>query len=121
MFCATLITVRKQYHFWRGEGGLDAWDVDRLIELTAGIPVEEVRLEDLYEIDSVYWFEESEHPTVRKVVEHFRLLQIVDPSYPVILGPDNRVMDGMHRIARALLESHTVAAPGTEASVNWGG
>jgi hypothetical protein len=25
--------VRKQYHFWPGEHGVDAWDVDRLIEL----------------------------------------------------------------------------------------
>lgn len=106
-FCATLATVRKQYHFWPGEGGLDAWDVDRLIELAAQLPVEEVRLEDLHEIDSVYWFDESEHPTVRKVVEHFRLLQDVDPSYPIILGPDNRVMDGMHRIAKALLQEKT--------------
>ncbi|MGH3263648.1 MAG: hypothetical protein ACRDNS_16835, partial [Trebonia sp.] len=28
----------------------------------------------------------------------------VDLSHPIILGPDGRVMDGMHRIARALLE-----------------
>jgi hypothetical protein len=56
---------------------------------------------------TLYWFDECEHPTVRKVVEHFQLLQGVDPAYPVILGPDNRVMDGMHRIARALLEGKT--------------
>ena len=99
--------VRKQYHFWPGELGLDAWDVDRLIESTADLPVEEVPLEDLFEIDVVYWFNESERPTVRKVVDHFRLLQEVDPSYPIIVGPNNRVMDGMHRVARALLEKRT--------------
>ncbi len=96
--------MRKQYHFWPGNRGLDAWDVDRLIELSAALRVEEVALEDIPEIDSVYWFDESEVPTVRKVVEHFRLVREVDPSYPIILGPDNRVMDGMHRVARALLE-----------------
>jgi hypothetical protein len=99
--------VRKQYHFWPGDGGLDAWDVDRLIHLASSLPVEEVPIEDLYEIDSVYWFDESQRPTVRKVVEHFRLLDEVDPSYPIILGPDSRVMDGMHRVARALLEEKT--------------
>lgn len=99
--------VRKQYHFWQGETGLDAWDVDRLIVLTAELPVEEVRLQDLLEIDSAYWFDQSERPTVRKVVEHFRLLQEVDTSIPIIIGPDNRVMDGMHRVARALLENRT--------------
>lgn len=101
------VEVRKQYHFWPGASGLDAWDVDRLIEVTAALPVEEVPLEDIAEIDSLYWFDEREHPTVRKVVEHLRLVQEVDLSYPVILGPGNRVMDGMHRVAKALLEGRS--------------
>jgi len=96
--------MSKQYHFWPGEGGLDAWDVDRLIGLVADLPVEEVALDDLPEIDSVYWFDEREQPTVRKVIEHFRRVGEVDPSYPIILGPGNRVMDGMHRVAQALLD-----------------
>ena len=99
--------MRKQCHFWPGNRGLDAWDVDRLIELSAALPVEEVALKDISEIDSVYWFDESERPTVRKVVEHLRLVEEVDPSHPIILGPDNRVMDGMHRVARALLEGRS--------------
>jgi hypothetical protein len=37
--------VRKQYSFWAGEDGLDAWDVDNLIELARDLPVEEVALE----------------------------------------------------------------------------
>ena len=45
--------------------------------------------------------------TVRKVTEHFRRVAEADLSYPVILGPGNRVMDGMHRVARALLENRT--------------
>lgn len=97
-------TMRKQYHFWPGEGGMDAWDVDHLIERVAHLPVEEVALDDLPEIDSEYWFDERERPTVRKVIEHFRLVGEVDPSYAIILGPGNRVMDGMHRVARALLD-----------------
>ncbi len=96
--------MRKQYHFWPGERGLDAWDVDRLIEVTKDAPIEEVVLTDLPEIDSVYWFDSSDAPTVRKIVEHFRLMQEVDLSYPIIIGPDNRIMDGMHRVARALVE-----------------
>jgi hypothetical protein len=99
--------IRKQYHFWPGEGGLDAWDVDHLMGLVADLPVEEVALHDLPEIDSEYWFDEWERPTVRKVTEHFRLIGEVDPSYPIILGPENRVMDGMHRVARALLNGRT--------------
>src|SRR4051795_6465061 len=98
-------SVRKQYHFWPAERGFDAWDVDRLIALSRNLPVERVALDAIREIDSVYWFHgREEPPTVRKVVEHARLIGEVDTSYPIILGHDGRVMDGMHRIARALLE-----------------
>jgi len=97
--------MRKQYHFWPGERGLDAWDVDRLIRLSADLPVVDVPLDTIWELDTRYWWEPgSDPPTVREVVGHMRLVQDVDPAYPVILGHDGRVMDGMHRIARALLE-----------------
>jgi len=100
--------VRKQYHFWPGETGLDAWDVDRLIGLSAGLPVREVPLESIKDVDTAYWFDaSSEVPTVRKIVEHFRLVREVDPSHPIILGVDGRVMDGMHRVALALLDGHS--------------
>ena len=100
--------MRKQYHFWPADAGFDAWDVDRLIELSRGLPVERVAVESISEIDTPYWFEGSaEVPTVRKVAEHARLMLDADLSYPVILGHDGRVMDGMHRIARALLEGKT--------------
>jgi hypothetical protein len=99
--------MRKQYHFWQGEHGLDAWDVDRLLELTRNLPKEQVELTDIDEIDSEYWFDAQTPATVRAVVEHFRLIHDVDPSYPIILGFDGRVMDGMHRIARSLLEGRS--------------
>ncbi|MBV9940598.1 MAG: hypothetical protein JO262_00605 [Solirubrobacterales bacterium] len=100
--------MRKQYHFWPVERGFDAWDVDRLIELSRDLPVEQVPLDSISEIDTEYWFDGSaEIPTVRKLVEHVRLINEVDPSYPIILGHDGRVMDGMHRIARALLDGRT--------------
>ena len=52
-----------------------------------------------------------DRPTVRSIVDHLRLIEAVEPSWPIILGPDGRVMDGMHRVARALLEGRgSVAA-----------
>ena len=96
--------MRKQYHFWPGAEGLDAWDVDRLIDLSASIAAEEVPVTAIWEVDTVYWFDETQQPTVRKVLEHVRLLEEVDLSYRIILGPDGRVVDGMHPVARAILE-----------------
>ena len=60
----------------------------------------------------MYWFDnDHQRPTVRAVIDHVRLIGEVDATYPIILGPDGRVMDGMHRIARAILENRpTIAA-----------
>jgi len=97
--------MRKQYHFWPADAGFDAWDVSRLISLSRGLPVHAVPVDSVREVDTVYWFQGSTvAPTVRAVVEHARLMLDADLSFPVILGPDGRVMDGMHRIARAMLE-----------------
>lgn len=86
--------MRKQYHFWPGEEGFDAWDVDRLVRLSAGLPVVQIPLDSIGEVDSDYWFDEQSVPTVRCIVEHARLIQDVDMSYPIILGFDGRVMAG---------------------------
>lgn len=101
--------MRKQYHFWPGVNGMDAWDVDRLIELSRNLPIIEVHVDEIGEIDSVYWFDDNaRRPTVRRVVDHARLIHEVDASYPIILGPDGRVMDGMHRIAKTMLRGRDV-------------
>jgi hypothetical protein len=100
--------VRKQYHFWPAEAGFDAWDVGRLIALSRDLPVQTVAVDSIGEVDTAYRFEGiTVAPTVRNVVEHARLMLAADLSYPVILGHDGRVMDGMHRIARAMLEGVT--------------
>ncbi len=99
--------LRKQYHFWPSERGLQAWDVHRLIELARDLPVVRVPLSAIDEIDTVYWFDDDfEKPTVRKVIEHAKLMQEADLAWPIILSRTGRVMDGMHRIAKALMEGH---------------
>ena len=103
--------MRKQYHFWPGEQGLDAWDVERLIRLSAGLAVTSVPVDSIADVDTAYWgFPGAGYPTVREIVGHMRMVQEVDPSYPVILGSDGRLMDGMHRVARALLEERSTIA-----------
>jgi hypothetical protein len=100
--------VRKQYNAWPGEQGLDAWDVDRLIRLSRDLPIDDVSLDAITEVDSDYWFGYGPIvPTVRRVVEHMRLISEVDLSYPIILAASGRVMDGMHRVARAILDGHS--------------
>jgi hypothetical protein len=124
---ARLRLVRKQYHFWRDDNRRDAWDVHRLIELTKDLSVRQVELFSIDEVDTEYWFGHgTERPTVRAVLDRLRLVQPVDPSYPVILGVDERVIDGMHRIApdagrpffdlgRAVQDDSRTGLPGRQA------
>ena len=98
--------MRKQYSFVPAPSGYDAWDVDLLIERAAQLPVTEVAIDEIRELDEVYWFGESGiAATVRVMVEHARLIREADLRYPIILGADGRVMDGMHRVAKALIHN----------------
>lgn len=102
------LVVRTQYFFVPSEEGYNAWDVDRLVALSVGLPVCDVPLSSIEELDTAHWFGADGGPTtVRIMVEHLRLINDVDPSYPIILGAAGKVMDGMHRVARALLEGRT--------------
>jgi hypothetical protein len=98
--------MRKQYHLREVDDGLAAWDVDRLIRLSAGLPVSLVAVADIPDLDTAYWSTGKTDPalTVREIVAHATLMRDVDLSYPVILAADGSVMDGMHRVARALLD-----------------
>jgi len=101
--------MRKQYHLRQSPAGLLAWDVDRLIALTADIIPQTMPLAAIRELDEPFWFGGgSEAATCRAVADHARLIAETDLSYPIILGADGRVMDGMHRVARAYLEGRDV-------------
>ena len=99
--------MRKQYNFWPSDDGVDAWDVDRLVELSRDLPVRQVPLTSIRELDTAYW---SQPLSVREVADHVRLVGAVDLAYPIILAADGRVMDGMHRVVRALLEGRSTIA-----------
>ena len=92
--------MRKQYHFRPSAAGLRAWDVDRLVALTKHLQPELVPVASICELDEPYW---GEPMTCRNVADHARLINECDLRYPVILSSDGRIMDGMHRVLKALL------------------
>lgn len=97
--------IRPQYHFRASPQGLLAWDVRRLVELLCNLPVKEVLLSDIKELDECFWYNHSDKPTCRSVVEHIKLIQATNLSYPIILCKESHIMDGMHRVCKALLQS----------------
>lgn len=95
--------MRKQYHFRPSQRGYRAWDVDRLVSLSCGLEPRKVRLEDIGELDEPFHLVGSgEIPTCRQIAEHARLIGEADLSFPIIMSSNRRVMDGLHRILKAL-------------------
>jgi hypothetical protein len=95
--------VRKQYYFRPSPRGLLAWDVDHLVQLSAGLRRRQVPLTEIRELDET-WCGEEERPSWRSMIEHVKLIMDADSSFPIILSAGGEVMDGMHRVARATLE-----------------
>jgi hypothetical protein len=100
--------VRKQYHLRPHPAGLKAWDIDRLVAMTNALVPESVPLTDIRELDEAYWSSGYDRPlTCREIADHVRLVDEVDLAFPIILSTDGRIMDGMHRVARAYLLGQT--------------
>ena len=94
--------MRKQYFFRQSPGGLLAWDVDRLVDLTRDLPVRAVPLTEIRELEERF-FGEDEPPTWRSFASHVRLVAEAELAYPIIRAADGAVMDGMHRVTKALV------------------
>ncbi len=93
--------MRRQYHPQKTPRGVLIWDVHRLVELSRNLPVKLVPLEAIRELDEPFWFDHA--PSCRDVAEHAKLIVETDLAHPIILGADGRVMDGMHRVCKALI------------------
>ncbi|PTY06738.1 chromosome partitioning protein ParB [Verrucomicrobia bacterium LW23] len=83
------------------------WDVPTLWRMAEDLPTEVVALADLADIDRVAWYGGDKHHgrlTVRQFAQHMRRVAEADMSRPILLAPDGWVLDGYHRLARALAE-----------------
>lgn len=98
--------MRKQYFFRQSPNGLLAWDVDRLVSLSREFPVRSVPLTEIRELDQP--FAGGGAPTWRSFAGHVRLVQEAELRYPIIRAADGAVMDGMHRVTKALIQGHDV-------------
>ncbi|MGE8654003.1 MAG: hypothetical protein ACN6NV_09705 [Acinetobacter gandensis] len=98
--------MRKQYHFCQVGEDIYIWDVHSLVALSEKLNVKEILITDIQGLNEAYWFPDT-HPTTQQMIEHMQLVNAADLSYPIILCAEGRVMDGMHRIAKAILGHQT--------------
>jgi len=73
--------------------------IANLILKAKDLPVQEMPLEHL-NIYNIGFDSDS----IRKFVSHMKSIMNADLDYPIILDEDGYVMDGRHRIAKALFE-----------------
>ena len=77
--------------------GRHSWSVPRLFELSRNLPVMEVPLNHL----SLYYTYEK--LTLRDLVMHMNAVNNADLDKPIILDEDGDLMDGRHRLMKAML------------------
>jgi hypothetical protein len=77
--------------------GRHSWSVPRLFELSRDLPVMEVPLDYL---NVFYTYQKL---TLREMVMHMRAVQAADLERPIILDEDGELMDGRHRLMKAML------------------
>lgn len=78
--------------------GNEEWNVPRLVALSADLPVYDAQLASLCLANTVY------RENMRGMVSHMKNVLDADLKKPIILDEDGDIMDGRHRIMKALLE-----------------
>lgn len=77
--------------------GRHSWSVPRLFELARDLPVMDIPLDHLnvwHKYDGI---------TLREMVMHMNAVNDADLSKPIILDEDGELMDGRHRVMKAML------------------
>ena len=98
--------MRQQYHIRQVGPDTHVWDVNRLLGENMDLPVIFIALQYIAEVEQAYWFADS-HPTTAEIIEHMRLVEAADLAYPILIDAEGKLMDGMHRVAKALLAGHS--------------
>lgn len=78
--------------------GSQRWSIARLVTLAKDLEVMDIPLNHL----NVYYRYDS--LTLRDMVTHMNAVKDADLSYPIILDEDGELMDGRHRIMKAMYE-----------------
>jgi hypothetical protein len=77
--------------------GKHSWNVARLFELSRSLPILEIPLDRLN-----VWYK-YENLTLRDFVMHMNAVNNADLNFPIILDEDGELMDGRHRLMKAML------------------
>jgi hypothetical protein len=81
------------------------WQVETLWAASADVPIEMVPTDTLrHHLDTPCW--EAEPMTPAEVVSHAQRILNADLNYPILLSQYGHIMDGVHRLCKAVLYGH---------------
>lgn len=78
------------------------WYVSRLIELAKSMPVKEVSIEDIRAVKLNLPLLKDHGVTHLEIAYHMKVALEADMNFPIILGEHGNIMDGHHRVIKAL-------------------
>lgn len=78
--------------------GTHRWNVSRLLELSKKFPVMDIPL------DHINVFNTYSDLSLRQMVMHMKAVNDANLKYPIILDEDGEIMDGRHRLMKAMLQ-----------------
>ena len=80
------------------------WNIEKLWKRSSSLQVFEYIVSEFDGLDEDFLFGSKNKPTVRSVLEHCEKIKSADFSYPIIISESGVIMDGLHRICRAILD-----------------
>ena len=85
--------------------GRHHWSVPRLFELSRNLPVMDVVIDHM----STYFVYDK--LTLRELIGHMKAVEAADLSFPIILDEDGDLMDGRHRLMKAIMRFEENPSP----------
>ncbi len=98
--------MKQDIYSYVQDGKRYVWDVKRLWQLSREFPVFDFDVSEFSGLDVDMWFCGVNVPTVRNVYHHCLRIDGADLSYPVMLDASGMVLDGVHRLLKAMMLGH---------------
>lgn len=80
--------------------GNENWSVPRLIQLSSGLQVFDAPIDF---ISTLHFYERL---SLKQLVMHAQAIQDADLSFPIILDEHGEILDGRHRMMKAIMLGH---------------
>ena len=80
------------------------WYTEKLWAQSQDLSPFKIEIASIKELDRDCWFGPEKEPTLREIAQHCQRIMEASLEIPIILNDDGSLMDGGHRICKALIK-----------------